>query len=75
MKMFLQRIRENAYSVWLMTACAFLLGMVFGFFLSPVKKGVTIGSNNHVVNKEDDYAGCVDWTMDYDEDAMEFSEN
>lgn len=30
----------------LITLCAFLLGIVLGFILSPVKQGVAIGSNN-----------------------------
>lgn len=30
----------------LVTACAFLFGMVIGFAFSPVKKGIYCGNNN-----------------------------
>ena len=70
---FTSQIRENTAFFVLFAICSFLIGMICGFFLSPIKKGVTIGSNNHVVNKES--GGLIDtddWSMDYDEDEMEF---
>ena len=35
----------------LITLCSFLLGMILGFYLSPIKKGVTVGCNNGNNNK------------------------
>ena len=32
----------------------FLLGVIVGFIVSPVKNGVSIGNNNHIVGNDDD---------------------
>ena len=32
----------------------FLLGIIVGFVFSPVKNGVSIGNNNHIVGDKDD---------------------
>ena len=50
----IESIRESSSAVVLFGLCGFLLGIMFGFFLSPIKKGITIGSNNTVNNFKDD---------------------
>ena len=73
MKDMINRVKDDNATFIIFSFFCFLLGMICGFFLSPIKKGVTIGSNNHVVNKET--GGLIDtddWSMDYDEDEMEF---
>ncbi len=46
----IEKIRTENVSVVLLALCCFFAGMVFGFLLSPVKKGMTIGSNNNFEN-------------------------
>ena len=36
----------------------FLLGIIVGFIVSPVKNGVSIGNNNHIVGNDDDDDIC-----------------
>ncbi|MBR1751044.1 MAG: hypothetical protein IJ740_09240 [Ruminococcus sp.] len=36
----------------------FLLGILIGFLISPVKNGVSIGNNNHIVGNDDDDEVC-----------------
>ena len=50
----LDNIREYNISVILLALCCFFAGMICGFFLAPMKKGVTIGSNNCLSQKNDD---------------------
>jgi hypothetical protein len=47
-------------------AVGFLAGVVVGFMVSPVKKGITIGSNNAVTHN--DYSDDYDDFEDYEED-------
>ncbi len=43
---FTDSLKESSAAVWLFGICAFLLGIIVGFWWSPVKNGITIGSNN-----------------------------
>lgn len=43
---FTEEIRNSNTAVWLFAVCSFLAGVIFGFFLSPIKKGIKIGCNN-----------------------------
>ncbi|MBQ2824502.1 MAG: hypothetical protein IJF18_07985 [Oscillospiraceae bacterium] len=47
MSNFIEKIKEDKNTPIILAALiGFLAGLVLGFVLSPVKKGVTIGSNN-----------------------------
>lgn len=63
----LDKIRENNISVMLLALTCFLFGAVIGFIWSPVKNGVTIGSNNNVNDKKSDEEEC-----EYKEDIIKF---
>ncbi len=43
---FTEDIKSSSTAVWLFAVCSFLAGVIVGFFLSPIKKGVKIGCNN-----------------------------
>lgn len=60
---FTDKVRENNVSVWLFAACSLLLGIIIGFCFAPIKKGMRIASNNHIVNKE-----SLGYDDDYDDD-------
>lgn len=47
---------ENSSSnpVFLGLLIGFLFGVIVGFLASPVKKGISIGSNNNITQIEDD---------------------
>ena len=46
----IEKIRNENVSVVLLSLCCFFAGMVCGFLVAPVKKGITIGSNNSFKN-------------------------
>lgn len=46
----------------------FLLGVIIGFIFSPVKNGVSIGNNNHIVGNKDDDEVCG---IDVDDESEE----
>ena len=50
----IESIKESSAAVILFGICGFLLGIMFGFLASPVKKGINIGSNNTVNKYEND---------------------
>ena len=43
---FTEEVKNSSTAVWLFVVCSFLAGIIVGFFLSPIKKGVKIGCNN-----------------------------
>lgn len=43
---FTENLKESSAAIWLFAICSFLLGVIIGFCCSPIKNGVTIGSNN-----------------------------
>ena len=45
-------LKESSAAIWLLALCSFLLGIIVGFCWSPVKNGVTIGSNNKSFENE-----------------------
>ncbi|MEE5993813.1 MAG: hypothetical protein V3G42_11300 [Oscillospiraceae bacterium] len=50
-----ERIAENPNTpLYLALLIGFLIGMICGFLIAPVKKGVSIGSNNSITSFEDD---------------------
>ncbi len=46
----------------------FLLGVILGIILAPVKNGVSIGNNNNIVGGKDDDDDCCEDYCDDDED-------
>lgn len=50
----IKKAQEDKTTFILLSAVCFLVGLVLGFMLSPVKSGVTIGSNNVIASGEDD---------------------
>ena len=47
--------KENPNTpIYVALLIGFLIGMVCGFLLAPVKKGVSIGSNNSITALDDD---------------------
>lgn len=50
----IKKAQEDKTTLILLSIVCFLAGLVLGFMLSPVKSGVTIGSNNVIANGEDD---------------------
>ncbi len=66
---FTEELRKSNTAIWLFAVCSFLAGIVLGFFLSPIKKGVKIGCNNGncTYEKEDEMRPCND-----DDDAIKF---
>lgn len=51
----IDRIKQNKNSpVYLAFTLGILTGTIIGFLASPIKKGITIGSYNHIENDE----GC-----------------
>ena len=46
----------------------FLLGVIIGFIFSPVKNGISIGNNNHIVGNKDDDEVCG---IDVDDESEE----
>ncbi|MCM1225867.1 MAG: hypothetical protein NC320_00375 [Clostridium sp.] len=58
---------QNDSTVMLLTVIAgFLLGIVIGILVAPVKKGMSIASNNTIVGCDDDDDDDYDY-YDYDE--------
>ncbi len=45
-----------------------LLGVIIGFIFSPVKNGISIGNNNHIVGNKDDDEVCG---IDVDDESEE----
>lgn len=43
----------------LLAVCLFLLGVVIGFLIAPIKKGISCGNNNG-----NTYSGDDDWSFD-----------
>ena len=41
-----EEIKSCTIALWLFAICSFLIGIIVGFFIAPVKKGVKIGCNN-----------------------------
>lgn len=45
-------IKDNTTAIWLFAICGFLLGIIVGFAISPIKKGISIGNGNKADNNE-----------------------
>ncbi len=59
----IEKIKQNENSpIYLAFTLGILTGTIIGFLASPIKSGITIGSNNNIENNE----GCCN-----DEDAAE----
>ena len=43
---FTEKLKSSDTAIWMFAVCSFLAGIIVGFFLSPIKKGVKIGCNN-----------------------------
>ncbi len=51
----IEKIKQNENSpIYLAFTLGALLGMIVGFLVSPIKAGMTFGSNNIITNNE----GC-----------------
>ena len=55
---FTKDIMQTQTTVWLFGVCAFLLGIIVGFLFSPVKKGISIGSNNKAFDNDNCNISC-----------------
>ena len=51
---FTKDVQSSGTATWLFGICSFLLGIIIGLFLSPIKNGITIGCNNSIVSNDDD---------------------
>ena len=65
---FTEDIKSSSTAVWLFAVCSFLAGVIVGFFLSPIKKGVKIGCNNG----NNTYEKEPDMLPYYDDDEIKF---
>lgn len=54
MKKLIAKAQEDSTTLILLTAVAFLCGIIIGFISSPVKAGISCGNNNTIINNEDD---------------------
>lgn len=53
MKNLIDKAQNDKTTMWLFVAVCFLLGIVIGILLAPVKKGLSIGSNNTIIGGDD----------------------
>lgn len=51
---FTKDVQSSGTATWLFGICSFLIGIIIGFLVSPVRKGITIGCNNSIVSADDD---------------------
>lgn len=54
MKNLIDKAQNDKTTLWLFAAVCFLLGIVIGILLAPVKKGLSIGSNNTIIGGDND---------------------
>lgn len=54
MRKLIEKAQNDSTTMWLFAAVCFLLGIVIGIILAPVKKGLSIGSNNTIIGGNDD---------------------
>lgn len=54
MKKIIKKAQEDSCVMMLFAAVCFLLGIVVGVLASPVKNGLSIGSNNTIIGGDDD---------------------
>lgn len=60
----IEKIKQNENSpIYLAFTLGALLGIIIGFLASPIKQGMTIGSNNNIENNE----GCCGKPEDSEE--------
>ncbi|SEH37710.1 hypothetical protein SAMN02910265_00154 [Ruminococcus flavefaciens] len=67
---FTEELKNSGTAIWLFAVCSFLAGIILGFFLSPIKKGVKIGCNNG--NNTYDTSHDMLPYYDDDEDEIKF---
>lgn len=65
MKKLIAKAQEDSVTLILLTIVTFLCGIIIGFISSPIKAGISCGSNNTVINKNDDDDFCY---LDNEED-------
>ncbi len=65
---------ETKLNLWAMLA-SFLLGGIIGFLVSPVKKGVVIGSYNRVPDNERENGDFCDYDDDFYDDFFDIEED
>lgn len=54
MKKLIAKAQEDSTTLMLLTAVAFLCGIIIGFVWSPVKAGISCGNNNTIISNDDD---------------------
>lgn len=64
----IDKAQEDKTTLILISIVCFLLGIVIGIVIAPVKKGLSIGSNNTIIGGDDDEDD--DWHDGYDEDEV-----
>lgn len=67
MKNLIDKAQNDTTTMWLFAAVCFLFGIVIGIILAPVKKGLSIGSNNTIIGGDDD-----DEDEKYDDEEIKF---
>ena len=62
MRKLIEKAQNDSTTMWLFAAVCFLLGIVIGIVIAPVKKGLSIASNNTIIggddNDEDEEDDC-----------------
>lgn len=54
MKKLIAKAQEDKTTLMLLTAVAFLCGIIIGFISSPVKNGISIANDNTIIGGDDD---------------------
>lgn len=54
MKKLIAKAQEDSTTLMLLTAVAFLCGIIIGFISSPVKSGISIANDNTIIGGDDD---------------------
>lgn len=54
MKNLIDKAQNDSTAMFLTVIASFLLGIVIGILTAPIKKGVSIGSNNTIISDCDD---------------------
>lgn len=54
MKKLIAKAQEDKTTLMLLTAVAFLCGIIIGFISSPIKSGISIANDNTIIGGDDD---------------------
>ncbi|MCM1506268.1 MAG: hypothetical protein NC177_03905 [Ruminococcus flavefaciens] len=54
MKKLIAKAQEDSTTLMLLTAVAFLCGIIIGFISSPIKSGISIANDNTIIGGDND---------------------